>query len=162
MTQLHVPTVSGLWSHSHDPENDLMKHYLMERVLRNEDGTQRGFLAMASFNTIRQCLEYLDRSQDGYSYRVYDNFKNEEVSESVVRAEIDSWVLPSKPDTRKVHYNMFTTKDGKRHVAGFVKELHGNAHKMYGAKDGETHLATGDPESVTCSRCLKHGYIYGF
>jgi hypothetical protein len=139
-----------------------MKHYLMERVLRNEDGTQRGFLAMASFNTLPECFVYLDTHQDGYSYRVYDNFKDEDVSEAVLREMFASAPKPVA-DTRKVHYNQFTsTEDGKRHVEGFVKELHGNAHKQYAVKDSERHLATGDPESVTCSRCLKHGYIYGF
>jgi hypothetical protein len=69
MPTLHKPTKSGLWSHSHDPENDLMKHYLVKTPTN---------LIIQSFDTLEECAlfiyNYLVGTHSGWSYAGYLNW----------------------------------------------------------------------------------------
>lgn len=56
--QTHTPAVGqpGLWSHSVDPEHNVMKRYLVKRALFKPDGSSNGFLAMDSYDTAGEAL----------------------------------------------------------------------------------------------------------
>lgn len=68
----HGIAPSGLWSHSHDPANDLMKQYVVERK------TPAGWLAIASYDTAARAVLSLPRSVvPGGDWRIWDNFADE-------------------------------------------------------------------------------------
>lgn len=82
---LHQPTVSGLWSHSHDPEFDLMKQYVVFKKLFTADGKPNGFNAMRSFDTFGTALLYTELNSQfsgimrGNEYRIEDQFNGNKV-----------------------------------------------------------------------------------
>jgi hypothetical protein len=68
--ELHIPTVSGLWSHSHDAASDLMKHYVVFKALPSG-----GNLGMASYDTQEAAqAAQTTVAQFAVKTRLYDNF----------------------------------------------------------------------------------------
>lgn len=58
VSDLHAPATGqpGLWSHSVDPDHNVMKRYLVLRALYKADGSANGYLAMDSYDTVGEAL----------------------------------------------------------------------------------------------------------
>lgn len=73
-TKGHLVEQPGLRGHSHDPESDLMKQFVISESL--ETG---GNLWVASFHTVEGAFAYLAKKDYEKSFKILDQFDNNAV-----------------------------------------------------------------------------------
>lgn len=75
--QPHTDSQPGLRGHSHDPENDLLKRFVVMQGLN----TKNWWMWVASFNTQREALHWLleDDENSEKEYRIIDQFNDNKI-----------------------------------------------------------------------------------